>query len=116
VILRRGDDFPALTAAIEKSIPPAQRATTRPAALVRNQPTTAWAMAAPGQAYLVYSMEGEPVNLDLAGDRGDFAVAWLEAAGELKAAAPHVTAGKVVTLTPPATEGKRPWVGWLTRR
>jgi hypothetical protein len=117
VILRRGDDFPALTAAIEKAIPRTKRAATRPAALVRNQPTTAWAMAAPGQAYLVYSMEGEAVELDLAGDRGDFAVAWLEAAnGELKTAAAGVSGGKVITLTPPTAQGKQPWVAWLTRR
>lgn len=69
-----------------------------------------------GGAGLVYSMEGEAVELDLTNDRGAVAVAWLDgASGELKPTTTGVSAGKLVTLTPPAGAEKRPWVAWLTR-
>ncbi|MDB6165822.1 MAG: hypothetical protein JWQ83_962 [Lacunisphaera sp.] len=117
VIVRKTDEFPALTAALDKTVPAATRAQTRPAPLVRNHAGTAWAMAAPGKAYLVYSMAGEDVDLDLSADKGGFTLAWLDSAsGELHAAAAPVSAGKILTLTPPATDAtKRPWVAWLTR-
>ncbi len=125
VLLRRGEEFPAVTAAVEKTIPAAARAQTRPAALVRNAPATAWCMAAPGKAYLVYTMAGETVQLDLAGEvsGASFAVAWVDAEkGELQssagagAEAAMVKSGGVVTLTPPVVDSKRPWVAWLTRK
>jgi hypothetical protein len=116
VILRRHDEFPALTAAIEREIPPAARAGTRPAALVRNLPATAWCMAAPGAAYLVYTMAGEAVELDLSRENGEFTIAWLDSAGGgLRAAAASIVAGKVVTLAPPVAASQRPWVAWLVR-
>ena len=117
VIVRKTDDFPAVTAALEKTIPAAARAQTRPAALVRNHVDTAWAMAAPGKAYLVYSMAGDAVDLDLAGEKGRFSLAWLDSTnGELQAAPEAVSAGTILTLTPPATDAtKRPWVAWLTK-
>jgi hypothetical protein len=115
-IVRKADDFPALTAAIEKNISAPARAQTRPAALVKNQPATAWCMAAPGKSYLVYAMTGAPVELDLSGESGTFALAWLDSAtGELRSAPDRVAAGKVATLTPPDVGTKRPWVAWLTR-
>ncbi len=117
VIVRKTDEFPTLTAAIEKNIPAADRALTRPAPLVRNQPTTAWCMAKSGRAYLVYSMAGEAVDLDLSGDTGSFTLAWLDSAdGKLQAATQPVTAGSTVTLAPPAAGTKQPWVAWLVRR
>lgn len=116
VILRKNDEFAPLTAAIEKNIPAAARAKTRAAALVRSPRATSWAMAAPGSAYLVYDLGGEPIELDLAADSGAFKLAWLDAAsGDLRPASESVTAGKVVTLTPPASDSKRPLVAWLTR-
>jgi hypothetical protein len=117
VILRRNDEFPALTAAIEREIPREARARTRAADLVRNQPTTAWCMAAKGTTYLVYTMAGETVDLDLTRESGAFTLAWLDAeGGGLRAASEAVSAGKIVTLAPPVRETKRPWVAWLTRR
>lgn len=117
VILRRGDEFPALTAAIERTIPREARARTRPAALVRNQPESAWCMAEPGAAYMVYTMAGAAVELDLGGAAGNFALSWLDSAtGELRATDESVAAGKRVTLTPPQTDTARPWVAWLVRR
>jgi hypothetical protein len=83
VLLRRGEDpFSGLSAAIEQTVPRALRAKLRPAALVRNQPATAWSMAAPGAAYLVYSMAGEPVELDLARETGAFSLTWLDGQGK----------------------------------
>jgi hypothetical protein len=115
VIIRKTDEFPALTTALEKSIPAAARAATRPAPVVRNHADAAWAMAAPGKAYLVYSMAGETVDLDLSADTGRFTLTWLDSAsGELRAAGP-VTAGGTITLAPPAPDSHRPWVARLTR-
>ncbi|WP_414660583.1 DUF6298 domain-containing protein [Horticoccus sp. 23ND18S-11] len=117
VIQRRNDEFPALTAAIERAIPREARARTRPAALVRNEPATAWCMAARGEAYLVYTMAGAAVTLDMSQETGRFALAWLDAAaGGLRPTPELVTAGAPVTLTPPVAEAKQPWVAWLVRR
>jgi len=117
VIVRKTDEFPDLTTAIDREIPAAARAQTRPAALLRNHIDTAWAMAAPGRAYLVYSMAGAAVDLDLSGDSGRFTLAWLDSGGgPLQTVAQPITAGATVTLTPPATSTNRPWVAWLERR
>ena len=73
-------------------------------------------MAAPGVAYLVYTMAGEPVELDLTRETGEFSLSWLDSAsGELQPAPHGVTTGKMVTLAPPTAETKRPWVAWLAR-
>lgn len=120
VLLRRGDEFPALTAAVERAIPAAERARTRPAPLVRGAATTAWAMAAPGAAYLVYSMNGDAVELDLAGEpaAARFAVTWIRAETiEPRAAPDTVAGGGAVRLVPPAGEAAGlPAAAWLTRR
>ncbi|HYD85463.1 MAG TPA: DUF6298 domain-containing protein, partial [Opitutus sp.] len=114
VILQVDDDFPALTAAIEKQIPSTLRAQTRPAALLRNHRDSAWCMAAPGRAYLIYSMAGEAVDLDLSADTGVFNLTWLDSdTGELVAASAPITAGAALTLTPPETNTHRPWIAWL---
>ena len=116
VIVPKPDDFPVLTAAIERRIPAAARAQTRPAPLVRNEPESSWCMAAPGRSYLVYAMVGRPADLDLSGDPATYTLAWLDSAtGELQPAAAPVVGGKVATLTPPGGVG-RPWVAWLVRR
>jgi hypothetical protein len=74
-------------------------------------------MAAPGETYLVYTMAGEPVELDLSRESGSFAVAWLDSAsGEMRGAKEPAAAGKVVVLAPPSAGTKRPWVAWLTRQ
>ena len=74
-------------------------------------------MAATGSAYLVYTMAGESIDLDLTRDTGSFTLSWLDSAtGELRAVPGPLVAGKIVTLAPPATGTKRPWVAWLKRR
>jgi hypothetical protein len=73
-------------------------------------------MAAPGSAYLVYTLAGEAVTLDLAGEHGRFSLAWLDSAtGELVRAGETIAAGQTVRLVPPPATGPRPWVAWLTR-
>lgn len=117
VLLRKNDDFPTVSAAVEKAIPAAARAPLRSAPLVRTNAATSWATATPGKAYLVYTMTGAPVDLDLSKESGDFSVSWIDAAtGQLNSAADSIAAGKVVTLTPSLADIKHPWVAWLTRR
>jgi hypothetical protein len=116
VLLRKGDDFPALSAAIEKSIPAAVRAKTRVAPLTRTHPESTWTMAVPGSAYLAYTLAGEPIDLDLSQDNGRYTFTWIDSAsGESVATAAAVTGGKILTLTPPTSEPKHPWAAWLTR-
>jgi hypothetical protein len=62
-------------------------------------------------------MAGEPVELDWTKESGAFVLAWLDSEnGELKPSPGTVGAGKIVTLAPPVSDTKRPWVAWLVRR
>jgi hypothetical protein len=86
----------------------AARATTRPAPLVRTHP---------GSAYLVDSLAGAPVTVDLSADPATYAVAWLDSAGgELHLLAETVSGGKTVSLFPPTSAMKNPGAFWLSRR
>jgi hypothetical protein len=115
VLLNQNDEYPQLTTAIERNIPAAARALTRPAAVVRGQPETSWAMAAEGKAYLVYTMAGQAVELDLSRERGNFRLAWLDSAsGEFEPETPLVHGGGAVPIQPPVGATHRPWVAWLT--
>jgi len=110
------DEYPDLSRAIERAVPRKAREGMRPADLVRTHRDTAWCMARRTDAYLVYSMSGDAVELDLSGARGRFSVAWLDSgAGTLQNAA-DVAGGGVVTLTPPAVVTGMAWVGWLERK
>jgi hypothetical protein len=116
ILLNRNDDFPELSAAIDKAIPAAARAQLRPAPIVKSHPESTWAMAAPGKAYLVYSMAGDPIDLDLSNDPATFTLSWLDSTnGELRPASSPITAGQPQTLTPPPSDTKHPWIAWLTR-
>ncbi len=117
VLIRKNDDFPAVSAAVEKNIPAAARAETRAAPLVRTHAGSSWAMAARGKAYLVYAMTGEPVDVDLAGDPSRFTLSWIDSAtGEMRTATEPVAGGGTVTLAPPVSDTKHPWVAWLAKR
>jgi hypothetical protein len=121
VIAHKPDDFPTLTAAVDKHIPAAARATTRPAPLVRTHLGSTWCMAAPGQSYLLYSLAGSPLTLDLTADPATYTVTWLDSSSPTTAppATSAITGGKILTLTPPAPASPpatRPVVAWLTRR
>jgi hypothetical protein len=74
-------------------------------------------MAAPGSAYLVYSLAGAPVAVDLSADPATYTVAWLDSAGGgLHRLAETVSGGKTVSLLPPASALKNPGAFWLSRR
>ncbi len=119
VILRRGEDpFPALTAAIERTIHYSFRAGMRPAPLVRNPRTTAWCMIEPKRSpnILVYSMAGEAVELDLIGVEGEYTVAWVDASTkELRYDRGLIRGSRFVTLSRPNTDASTPWAAWLTQ-
>jgi hypothetical protein len=115
VLLNQNDEYPQLTAAIEGNIPAAARALTRPAAIVLGQPETSWAMAASGKVFLVYTLAGKEVELDLSRERGDFRIAWLDSAsGKFEAVRPLVHGGGSIAIRPPGAATNRPWVAWLT--
>ena len=74
-------------------------------------------MAAPGQAYLLYSLSGDPVEVDLSAAPGNYRLAWLDSASAaLRPGTEPVVGGKVATLSPPEVDTKRPWVAWLTKQ
>jgi hypothetical protein len=116
VTLWKGDEYPVLTAAVERRIPAAIRVATRPADVVRSSRDTAWAMARAGMTILVYVTAGQPIEVDLASEARPFAVVWVADAGTAPAAAVAVQGGRAVTLTPPSALAGRPAVAWLTRK
>jgi hypothetical protein len=115
VIVHKTDEFPQLTRALDQAVPAALRARTRPAPIVLDHSATAWAQAEPGHAYLVYTMGGDAVRVDLSQAAGRYQVAWIDTASDqLRPAHPEIVAGGGrVTLTPPSRSG--PSVAWLTR-
>ena len=118
LVILREDDYPDMTRAVERVVPRAVRERLRPVDLVRTPRETAWATAAPGDEYVVYSMSGEPVTLDLAADDGRYAVTWIlggTASGRRNAT--RVTGGGIVTLTPPSGSRRvtQPAVAWLSK-
>jgi hypothetical protein len=116
VLLWNGDEYPAVTRAVEAAIPAAARAGMRPADVVRTHADTSWCLAKLGDAYLVFAMSGDSIELDLSGDRTSFAASWLDVStGALHKVTERVNGGRVVTLPPPSGGAARPWVAWLTR-
>ena len=73
-------------------------------------------MARPGETYIVYSMVGAAVQLDIFEGRrvvlgtSHRRVRW-PGAGTRQT----VPGGQIVTLEPPATGAGKPWVAWLSR-
>ncbi len=65
-----------------------------------------------GRQYAVYFLRGGSVNLDLASEKGDFTLQWLDVAKSKWQEAASVKAPTRVTLTTP---GKGHWVGLLTK-
>ena len=110
VTLWNGDEYPDLTRAIEQAVPRTVRQNMRPADLVRSHADTSWCMAG-RDGFLLYTMSGEAVDLDLAAARGAYSVSWLDSAtGALKASGAPVAGGRVVTVAPPAAgRGGRGW-------
>jgi hypothetical protein len=71
-----------------------------------------WALAEPGQNYLVYSLSGGAVRLDLSAAPGTYAVCWIDPRSGAVTRGGAVRGGATVTLTPPAASAR---VLWLTR-
>jgi hypothetical protein len=113
VQLQDADAYPALTAAVEAEVPRAVRTAMRPVPVVVAPRASAWAIGRPGEGYLVYSVAGQPVLLDLGADAGAYEARWLN--GSAGAAPPTtVKGGARIELAPPAgTTG--PVAAWLTR-
>ena len=117
VVLTWKDEFPRLSRAIEATVPAAARAGMRPLPIVRSPAASAWASGRPGDQWLVYTMAGSPVALDLSGDAATYAVQWVdEETGRLHRARGVVSGGSLVTLAPPVAGTNRPWVAWLAKR
>jgi hypothetical protein len=95
-------------------VPEPIRAATRDADLVRSPRESSWCTARAGQDYVVYSVEGRSVALDLSGAPGPFTLTWISGQSASTAGLTTVNGGRLVTLDPPET-GK-PWVAWLTRQ
>ena len=116
VLLWNDDEYPLVTSAVERQIPASARAATRPVDLVRSNQDTAWCMARPGQTYLVYTMAGRAVQLDLSKAGGSYSVTWIDDSGSPAQVSPQtVSGGRLVTLEPPAASAGKPWVAWLSR-
>jgi hypothetical protein len=114
VLLDQVDEFPTLTAAIGRNIPAATRALMRPAAVIRGQRGTSWAIAIPGKDYLVYTMDGKAVELDLTKERETFRLSWLDSASNaMQPESQEIRGGGNVTIRPPGGGTERPWVAWL---
>jgi hypothetical protein len=80
-------------------------------------PATSSTIASRGQGYLVYTLTGEPVELDLSADKAAYQLRWLDTStGELQATATPIAGGGKVPLQPPAAASKRAWVAWLAPR
>jgi len=114
VVLFEHNAYPELTRAVESLIPALVRAATRPAPLVRTGLDSSWCMARRGGTYVVYTLAGGAVALDLSADPGTYSVSWVDAeTGSLGRAPQTVRGGRVVTLQPPVAG--RPTVAWLER-
>lgn len=114
VTLWNGDEYPALTRAVEQGIPVSARAGAQPTELVRAPRDTSWAVAKPGETLLVYSTAGLPVELDLSQDVATYSVRWIGPGAE-RSLSPtaQVRGGSVVKLEPPVAG--TPSVAWLSR-
>lgn len=116
VTLWQADEYPALTAALERAVPAAARAGARPTDAVSAPRDTAWAVGTPGETMLVYSVAGLPVELDLRRFEGRYTVAWVHAGtGTLVPEPKPVRGGQLVTITPPPAAAGKSTAAWLTR-
>jgi hypothetical protein len=109
VLIGVKDDFPALTAAVERDLPAASRASVRPKPIVASPGATAWGAAAADGKVLIYSALGEPVVLNLPAK--GYRVHWVS--GEAASVETDLPVGQA-TLTPPAGFAGKPWAAWLS--
>jgi hypothetical protein len=114
VLLGQPDPRPGLSRALEAAVPADVRARFRPLDWLRRDRASSWLSGARGEGYLAYSLEGRPLVIDLAADRGQYAVRWIDGeTGTTHDAPRRISGGRVVTLSPPRAGGA--WVAWLRR-
>lgn len=114
VILRTDDAYPDLTRGVEQVVPRGVRQALRPTGAVLSPRETAWAVASPGAAYLVYATTSQVVELDLTGDAASYDVTWIDGmTGTSHATVARVPGGGIVSLVPPVASSDRPWAAWL---
>ena len=114
VVLGQADPNPTLSRAVDAAIPAAVRQRLRPVDAVQRDRDTVWAIGAAGDEYVVYSMVGRPVVMDVASNAATFEVTWVDGVtGATRAARTSARAGEVLTLTPPSTG--QSWVAWIRR-
>ena len=66
--------------------------------------------------FVVYSIVGGAVQLDLSKVGGSYSVTWIDqSGGPARAPRQTVPGGRIVTLEPPGTGAGQPWVAWLSR-
>jgi hypothetical protein len=117
VILSDNDEFPALTRGVEAVVPASVRETLRPLPLVRAPQASAWGVGRPGESYIVYSMDGSPVEIDLSSDAEAYDVQWIDSAtGAAHKARARLTGGGVASLAPPEPNTGRSWAAWMVKR
>jgi hypothetical protein len=114
VVLTTHDEYPELTTALEAVVPGPVRARMRAADLVRAPRETAWAVGAPGDSYLVYTVAGMPVSLDLSSDAATYDLSWI-GVPDVGAPVERLRGGGIVRLTPPPHATGRPLAVWLVR-
>jgi hypothetical protein len=110
VFLFPQDRFPELTRAIERDIPAADRARTRPDEALAGDHPKAWSRSGPHGETLVYSLDGAPV--DLAASRsGRLRQTWVGGGTPIV-----VEPGPepLTRLNPPDALQGKPWAVWLT--
>jgi hypothetical protein len=72
---------------------------------------SAWALADPGRAYLVYFPDGGTAGIDLSGAAGSLDAMWIDPQSGAPTLVPALAGGGVRTLTAPTAD--RDWVLWL---
>ncbi len=110
-VLAAGGSIPKLSRSVDRRVLAAvpRMRPFEPAGLTARQ----WALAEPGRNYLVYSGGGDPIRLDLSGDRETFTARRIDPrSGQVVGPGETVRGGAIVDLPVP---GAAPIVVWLSR-
>lgn len=102
VVLGGEDAFPDLSRAVARAVPAEARAQLRPDDRIAAT-TSSWGLSDNEGAVLIYSIEGQPVNLAGPSGRG----LWI---GETEVVEAAIGGGRA---TPPAALSGRPWALWV---
>ena len=84
----------------------------RPADIVRRNPQTVWCLADAGKEYLVYTLHGGAIVLDLATAPGTYAVSWCNPRTGEKTDGKPVSVQDTLSLSAPDDDD---WLLWLRR-